>query len=128
VDARRAWGSSIINRIAGSVWALQQLHTGKGGWPAKVEHARRWYGPHLERIHDDASMRQADLMQLKQIAAGYPSRERFLTELTLDPPDATGGRAAGLGSATTPRQGALLACTPRPAVTATAWGPPKPPP
>ena len=24
-----------------------------------------------------------------QIAAGYPSRERFLTELTLDPPDAT---------------------------------------
>ena len=34
-------------------------------------------------------MRQADLMQLEQIAAGYPSRERFLTELTLDPPDAT---------------------------------------
>ena len=28
-------------------------------------------------------------MQLEQIAAGYPSRERFLTELTLDPPDAT---------------------------------------
>ena len=34
-------------------------------------------------------MRQADLLQLQQIAAGYPSRERFLTELTLDPPDAT---------------------------------------
>ena len=34
-------------------------------------------------------MRQADLLQLEQIAAGYPSRERFLTELTLDPPDAT---------------------------------------
>ena len=33
----------------------------------------------------------------EQIAATYPSRERFLTELTLDPPDATsdrGGRAA----------------------------------
>ena len=28
-------------------------------------------------------------LQLEQIAAGYPSRERFLTELTLDPPDAT---------------------------------------
>ena len=28
-------------------------------------------------------------MQLEQIASGYPSRERFLTELTLDPPDAT---------------------------------------
>jgi DNA helicase-2/ATP-dependent DNA helicase PcrA len=34
-------------------------------------------------------MRRADLLQLEQIAAGYPSRERFLTELTLDPPDAT---------------------------------------
>ena len=33
--------------------------------------------------------RRADLIQLEQIASGYPSRERFLTELTLDPPDAT---------------------------------------
>jgi DNA helicase II / ATP-dependent DNA helicase PcrA len=38
-------------------------------------------------------MRQADLLQLEQIAAGYPSRERFLTELTLDPPDATSDQA-----------------------------------
>jgi DNA helicase II / ATP-dependent DNA helicase PcrA len=38
-------------------------------------------------------MRQADLAQLEQIAAGYPSRERFLTELTLDPPDATSDQA-----------------------------------
>jgi DNA helicase II / ATP-dependent DNA helicase PcrA len=29
-----------------------------------------------------------------QIASTYPSRERFLTELTLDPPDATSDRAA----------------------------------
>jgi DNA helicase-2/ATP-dependent DNA helicase PcrA len=35
----------------------------------------------------------ADLLQLEQIASGYPSRERFLTELTLDPPDATSDRA-----------------------------------
>jgi type II secretory pathway pseudopilin PulG len=38
-----------------------------------------------ERIHEDAVMRRADLAQLEQIASGYPSRERFLTELTLDP-------------------------------------------
>src|SRR5204863_202936 len=31
--------------------------------------------------------------QLRRIAATYPSRERFLTELTLDPPSATSGRA-----------------------------------
>jgi len=30
---------------------------------------------------------------LEQIAAGYGSRERFLTELTLDPPDRTSDRA-----------------------------------
>src|ERR1700746_2715365 len=58
-----------------------------------MEYARRWYAPHLERIHEDASIRQADLLQLEQIASGYPSRERFLTELTLDPPDATSDQA-----------------------------------
>jgi DNA helicase-2/ATP-dependent DNA helicase PcrA len=72
---------------------LQQLRTGTAAWPAEIEYARRWYEPHLERIHEDAAMQQADLVQLEQIAAGYPSRERFLTELTLDPPDATSDQA-----------------------------------
>src|ERR1700731_18444 len=40
-----------------------------------------------------AITRRADLLQLEQIASGYPSRERFLTELTLDPPDATSDQA-----------------------------------
>jgi DNA helicase-2/ATP-dependent DNA helicase PcrA len=52
-----------------------------------------WYEPHLDRIHEDAQTRRADLLQLEQIASGYPSRERFLTELTLDPPDATSDQA-----------------------------------
>nr|HMU52361.1 ATP-dependent helicase [Geminicoccaceae bacterium] len=55
--------------------------------------ARLWYEPHLERIHDDAAARLADLVQLEQIASGYPSRQRFLTELTLDPPEATSDQA-----------------------------------
>jgi DNA helicase-2/ATP-dependent DNA helicase PcrA len=62
-------------------------------WPADIERARLWYVPHLERIHEDAETRRADLIQLEQIASGYPSRERFLTELTLDPPDATSDQA-----------------------------------
>ena len=62
-------------------------------WPAEIEQARRWYEPHLERIHEDAAIRQADLVQLEQIASGYASRTRFLTELTLDPPDATSDEA-----------------------------------
>ncbi|HEY4250719.1 MAG TPA: ATP-dependent helicase [Roseomonas sp.] len=71
------------------VAVLAELHGGAAGWPAEVECARRWYEPILERVHEDAPTRLADLVQLGQIAAGYPSRERFLTELTLDPPDAT---------------------------------------
>ncbi|HWT97905.1 MAG TPA: ATP-dependent helicase [Terriglobales bacterium] len=69
--------------------AIIDLRLCKSGWPSEIEVARRWYEPHLERIHEDAAIRAADLDQLQQIAAGYPSRERFLTELTLDPPDAT---------------------------------------
>ncbi|MCB2403180.1 ATP-dependent helicase [Rhizobium ruizarguesonis] len=72
---------------------LQELKTGKAGWPAEIGLARQWYAPHLERLHEDAATRQADLLQLEQIASGYASRERFLTELTLDPPDATSDQA-----------------------------------
>ncbi|MBZ9789136.1 ATP-dependent helicase [Rhizobium sp. 3T7] len=72
---------------------LQEVKTGKAGWPAEIGLVREWYSPHLERLHEDASTRQADLLQLEQIAVGYPSRERFLTELTLDPPDATSDQA-----------------------------------
>ena len=60
---------------------------------ADVERARLWYEPHLDRIHEDSETRRAYLIQLEQIANGYPSRERFPTELTLDPPDATSDQA-----------------------------------
>jgi DNA helicase-2/ATP-dependent DNA helicase PcrA len=63
------------------------------GWPAELDLVLRWYAPHLERLHDDAVVREADLAQLVQIACGYPSRERFLTDLALDPPDATSDQA-----------------------------------
>jgi DNA helicase II / ATP-dependent DNA helicase PcrA len=65
------------------------LRAGRSGWPAELACARVWYEPHLERLQEDAIARRADLIQLEQIASGYPSRERFLTELALDPPDAT---------------------------------------
>ncbi len=58
-------------------------------WPAAFSRARLWYEPLLEERHDDAQVRLLDLLQLEQIAAGYPSRQRFLSELTLDPPDAS---------------------------------------
>ncbi|KDR90631.1 ATP-dependent DNA helicase [Agrobacterium sp. TS43] len=72
---------------------LVGLRQAPNDWPGQIGQARLWYEPHLERIHEDADTRKADLLQLEQIAGGYPSRERFLTELTLDPPDATSDQA-----------------------------------
>jgi DNA helicase-2/ATP-dependent DNA helicase PcrA len=62
-------------------------------WPADMDLALRWYLPHLERLHDDAGLRRGDVEQLARLASGYASRERFLTELTLDPPEATSDRS-----------------------------------
>ncbi|WP_455274278.1 ATP-dependent helicase [Rhizobium herbae] len=75
------------------VQLLVGLRKTEDGWPSDIGQARLWYEPHLDRIHEDADTRKADLLQLEQIASGYPSRERFLTELTLDPPDATSDQA-----------------------------------
>jgi ATP-dependent DNA helicase UvrD/PcrA len=78
---------------SGFVATIGDLRTGRAGWPAELECARLWYEPLLDRIHEDAVVRRGDLIQLEQIASGYPTRERFLTELTLDPPDATSDQA-----------------------------------
>ena len=72
---------------------MSTLHLGAAGWPAELDLACRWYAPFMEQRYEDAAQRQADLTQLAQIAASYPTRERFLTELTLDPPDATSDQA-----------------------------------
>ncbi len=75
------------------VTLITALRKTEAGWPAEIGTVRIWYEPHLERIHEDADTRKDDLLQLEQIAGGYASRERFLTELTLDPPDATSDQA-----------------------------------
>ena len=71
----------------------QQLHSAGSDWPAEIDSLLGWYQPQLERIYDDAPIRSPDLAQLRRIAATYASRERFLTELTLDPPAATSNEA-----------------------------------
>ena len=83
---------------AGAAWEdfaalFGRLLRRESGWPAELAQVREWYEPHLQRIHEDAHMRAADLNQLEQIAAGYPTRERFLTDLTLDPPNAASDEA-----------------------------------
>jgi len=97
-DAARAVSEFKPPAAAAESWpdfatTIGLLRRNAAGWPADVDLACRWYAPHLERMYDDGSIRQADLVQLAQIAGNYPSRERFLTELTLDPPDATSDEA-----------------------------------
>jgi len=72
---------------------LRLIRANAVGWPAEFDLACRWYLPQLERRYDDARVREADLLQLAQIASTYPNRQRFLTELTLDPPSATSDEA-----------------------------------
>ncbi len=55
-------------------------------WAGQLGLVRRWYEPHLDRIYDNARVRLGDLEQLEQLAAAAPSRERFLSDLALDPP------------------------------------------
>lgn len=68
---------------------LCELH-GTREWAGQMTRVRQWYEPHLQRLYDAANVRQGDLEQLELIAMQSPSRERFITELTLDPPQATG--------------------------------------
>jgi DNA helicase-2/ATP-dependent DNA helicase PcrA len=62
-------------------------------WPGQVARVREWYEPHLERLYEAAPVRAGDLAQLERIAQQFATRERYLTELALDPPRATGDRA-----------------------------------
>jgi DNA helicase II / ATP-dependent DNA helicase PcrA len=66
-----------------------RLQDAQLAWPADMELAKAWYLPQLERLHEDPQVRKLDVEQLARLATGYANRERFLTELTLDPPEVT---------------------------------------
>jgi len=80
--AREAWAEFV------ALYASLRTNA-ETGWPDELRRVREWYSPQLARLHDDAPAREADLAQLVQLAGGYASRERFLTELTLDPPQSS---------------------------------------
>ncbi|CAN5434107.1 ATP-dependent helicase [soil metagenome] len=73
------------------VLAEARRHPGAPGVQAEL--AVRWLGPVVERRYPKAASRQADLDQFEQAAGGAASLERFLTELSLDPPASTGDLA-----------------------------------
>jgi DNA helicase II / ATP-dependent DNA helicase PcrA len=72
---------------------MRRLATHAAPWPAEIADAVAWLSPLMETRYDDARIRMGDLEALERIAASFPSRERFLSELALDPPDATSDEA-----------------------------------
>ncbi|HEX2543106.1 MAG TPA: ATP-dependent helicase [Caldimonas sp.] len=82
------------SRAAAPAWAefralFASLRSPASPWPEELAGVERWYRPLLDVRHDDATVRAADIAQLARLASGHASRERFLTELALDPPAAT---------------------------------------
>jgi DNA helicase II / ATP-dependent DNA helicase PcrA len=68
---------------------LQSLADPQRPWNGQLSQAREWYRRHFERLYEQFHTRMGDLEQLELLSGQYPSRERFLTEITLDPPNAT---------------------------------------
>ena len=107
------WADRIYVRFESAVWSwsgladaappaegwatfvelMAALAVPEGPWQGQVARVREWYEPHLERIYDAAHVRAGDLAQLERIAQQFATREQFLTELALDPPQATGDLA-----------------------------------
>jgi DNA helicase-2/ATP-dependent DNA helicase PcrA len=80
-DARAAWKK--FNEL------FAALGDPNREWRGQIHLVREWYKPHMERLYEHVHMRIGDLDQLELLSSQYPTRERFLTELTLDPPHAT---------------------------------------
>jgi DNA helicase-2/ATP-dependent DNA helicase PcrA len=62
-------------------------------WAGQTGLVREWYKPQMERLYEAAFSRAGDIEQLEKLSSQYPTRERFLTELTLDPPAVTGDQS-----------------------------------
>jgi DNA helicase-2/ATP-dependent DNA helicase PcrA len=95
-QARRLLGEGGRGKGEGyvSLCALVDALRAATQWPGQVGMVRKWYEPHLERLYEGASVRLADLETLETLGKNHSSRESFLSDLTLDPPEALGDLAA----------------------------------
>lgn len=71
---------------------LQQLQRAPA-WPSELDLLRSWYDPVMEMNYEAIETRRGDLDQLVAMAAGHAGRSAFLTDLALDPPQASGTHA-----------------------------------
>jgi DNA helicase-2/ATP-dependent DNA helicase PcrA len=67
-------------------------------WAGQVKLVRDWYKPQLERLYDAAFSRVRDIEHLEHLSAQQASRERFLTELTLEPLNLTSDHSGSAAS------------------------------
>ncbi len=80
-DARVAWKKFVE--------LFTNLADPNREWRGQIHLVREWYKPHMERLYDHVHTRIGDLDQLELLSTQYQNRERFCTEITLDPPYAT---------------------------------------
>jgi len=88
-------GEFLARGVARAAWPtfwelICALRSPATAWPGQIARIRKWYEPQLERLYDGARARISDLDQLEQIGSQYSTRENFLSELTLDPPESSG--------------------------------------
>jgi DNA helicase-2/ATP-dependent DNA helicase PcrA len=77
-----------INDLAKLIKDVQAI--GQDAPDAQIERISKFYVPLLEYNYEDPVPRAADIEHLGQIASRYETRQKFLTEIVLDPPASTG--------------------------------------
>jgi len=80
-DTRKFWGKFVDLMTA--------LAEPERPWNGQIRLIREWYKPHFERLYEHHHTRVGDLDQLELLSGQHTSRERFVSELTLDPPQAS---------------------------------------
>jgi DNA helicase-2/ATP-dependent DNA helicase PcrA len=81
-----------LAKLANLIRSLSRNNTA-GSVASDIERIRSFYDPFIERLYENPDPRKRDLEQLEQISSAYSSRQIFLSELTLDPPQSTGDLA-----------------------------------
>jgi DNA helicase-2/ATP-dependent DNA helicase PcrA len=84
-DALPPSGAGLLEALADGRRFEREVGPG-----AVVERVRAWLDERVEARYPNPGARLADLEELGKAASHAPSLERFLTELVLDPPSATG--------------------------------------
>ena len=72
---------------------MQRAKQAQPSGPGQMTQVRRWYEPHLERLHGAAHVRAGDLEQLEALATQHRSREKLSDRADPRPPQASSDEA-----------------------------------